>query len=151
RRCRARGHQRGAASHLRDHRRWPARLLGLQPVRTGGRRFDAEPPAATGSSQGSSVPYREVGRPVRALRTRRGAARRPGRSLSIARSSQESIMRLTTAFAAVLLAVLPATMANAQDADTRPGIAVFPFTNGGSFGPGSEDLAPLEVGIQQML
>jgi len=60
-------------------------------------------------------------------------------------------MRLTTAFAAVLLAVLPATMANAQDADTRPGIAVFPFTNGGSFGPGSEDLAPLEVGIQQML
>jgi TolB-like protein len=33
----------------------------------------------------------------------------------------------------------------------RPGVAVFPFTNGGSFGRGREDLAALEVGIQQML
>lgn len=35
--------------------------------------------------------------------------------------------------------------------DTRPGIAVFPFTNGGSYGPNREDLQPLEVGVQQML
>lgn len=35
--------------------------------------------------------------------------------------------------------------------DHRPGIAVFPFTNGGSFGKSAEDLAPLEVGIQQMV
>jgi len=35
--------------------------------------------------------------------------------------------------------------------DRRPGIAVFPFANGGSFGASKEDLAPLEIGIQQML
>ncbi|HET7275691.1 MAG TPA: CsgG/HfaB family protein [Longimicrobiaceae bacterium] len=45
---------------------------------------------------------------------------------------------------------LPST-AISQESDNRPGIAVFPFTNGGSYGPESEDLAPLEVGIQQML
>lgn len=47
------------------------------------------------------------------------------------------------------LASAPAAVA--QEADTRPGIAVFPFTNGGSYGPDSEDLAPLSVGVQQML
>jgi curli biogenesis system outer membrane secretion channel CsgG len=36
-------------------------------------------------------------------------------------------------------------------AQARPGIAVFPFTNGGAFGRNREDLAALEVGIQQML
>ncbi len=35
--------------------------------------------------------------------------------------------------------------------DRRPGIAVFPFTNGGSFGRDKDDLAPLEIGVQQML
>jgi TolB-like protein len=35
--------------------------------------------------------------------------------------------------------------------DTRPGIAVLPFTNGGSYGQGAEDYAALEVGMQQML
>ncbi len=35
--------------------------------------------------------------------------------------------------------------------DRRPGIAVLPFINGGSFGKDKEDLAPLEVGVQQML
>ncbi|HEX9108525.1 MAG TPA: CsgG/HfaB family protein [Longimicrobiales bacterium] len=35
--------------------------------------------------------------------------------------------------------------------DRRPGIAVFPFTNGGSFGKDKDDLTPLEVGVQQML
>jgi len=42
----------------------------------------------------------------------------------------------------------PAARVPAQD---RPGIAVFPFTNGGSFGRNAEDLAAMEVGIQQML
>lgn len=55
---------------------------------------------------------------------------------------------LLCALAALL--TLPAAAA-AQNADTRPGLAVFPFTNGGSFGPDREDLAALEVGIQQML
>jgi TolB-like protein len=52
----------------------------------------------------------------------------------------------------VLLALwlLPAAAA-AQQTDTRPGLAVFPFTNGGAYGPDKEDLAPLEVGIQQMI
>ncbi|MBX6363195.1 MAG: hypothetical protein IRZ00_04945 [Gemmatimonadetes bacterium] len=45
---------------------------------------------------------------------------------------------------------LPAA-ARAQETDTRPGIAVFPFTNGGSYGPDKEDLSALEVGMQQML
>ena len=36
--------------------------------------------------------------------------------------------------------------------DTRPGVAVLPFTNGGSFGGRTqEDLSALEVGLQQML
>ncbi|TVR65592.1 MAG: hypothetical protein EA422_04005 [Gemmatimonadales bacterium] len=40
----------------------------------------------------------------------------------------------------------------AQDvADDRPGVAVLPFTNGGSFGPAQEDFQALEVGLQQML
>lgn len=38
-----------------------------------------------------------------------------------------------------------------QNLQDRPGVAVLPFTNGGSFGAKKEDLAPLEVGIQQML
>ncbi|HET6763627.1 MAG TPA: CsgG/HfaB family protein [Longimicrobiaceae bacterium] len=36
-------------------------------------------------------------------------------------------------------------------ASARPGIAVFPFTNGGAYGRNREDLAAMEVGIQQML
>lgn len=51
----------------------------------------------------------------------------------------------------VIAAVLVSAPGAAQEFDTRPGIAVFPFTNGGSYGPGSEDLAPLQVGVQQML
>ncbi len=35
--------------------------------------------------------------------------------------------------------------------DSRPGVAVFAFENGGSFGPDREDLEALEVGLQQML
>jgi TolB-like protein len=39
----------------------------------------------------------------------------------------------------------------AQTPDTRPGIAVMPFTNGGSIGPNREDLAAWEVGLQQQM
>ncbi len=36
-------------------------------------------------------------------------------------------------------------------ADDRPGVAVFPFENGGSYGPEREAMDALTVGIQQML
>jgi len=57
------------------------------------------------------------------------------------------VIALTAAFAGVL-----APAAYGQD-DTRPGIAVMPFDNGGSHGAGAEagDFAALEVGLQQML
>lgn len=58
---------------------------------------------------------------------------------------------LRRAAPAVLLLPLGALSLAAQEVDTRPGVAVFPFTNGGSFGPDREDLAPLEIGIQQMV
>ena len=58
------------------------------------------------------------------------------------------VRRLLTGMA-LLLAIVPAGVA-AQD-DTRPGIAVFPFTNGGSYGADREDLEALTVGLQQML
>ncbi|HEU4457147.1 MAG TPA: CsgG/HfaB family protein [Longimicrobium sp.] len=45
-------------------------------------------------------------------------------------------------------AAAPAARVPVQE---RPGIAVLPFTNGGSFGRDREDLAAMEVGIQQML
>lgn len=54
----------------------------------------------------------------------------------------------------MLLALMVAAWpldASAQDTDTRPGVAVFPFTNGGSFGAAKEDLDALTVGLQQML
>lgn len=35
--------------------------------------------------------------------------------------------------------------------DTRPGIAVLPFENGGSYGQDAEDFEALRVGLQQML
>jgi TolB-like protein len=35
--------------------------------------------------------------------------------------------------------------------DTRPGIAVFPFENGGSYGQNKENFEALSVGMQQML
>lgn len=60
-------------------------------------------------------------------------------------------MRTKTILAVLLALLLPVASAAAQETDTRPGLAVFPFTNGGSFGPDKEDLAALEVGIQQML
>lgn len=53
----------------------------------------------------------------------------------------------------VLAAWLAAPNLSAQDRepDLRPGIAVFPFTNGGVIGPDREDLSALEVGLQQLL
>jgi TolB-like protein len=64
-------------------------------------------------------------------------------------------MRPTPFFLAVLFCLAPLGQAAAQDApntpDARPGIAVFPFTNGGSYGPNRENLESLEVGMQQML
>jgi TolB-like protein len=51
--------------------------------------------------------------------------------------------------AAVGLA-LPAVGA-AQGQDTRPGIAVLPFDNGGSYGQDKENFDALQVGLQQML
>lgn len=53
--------------------------------------------------------------------------------------------------ALALGAILLPGIASAQNTDSRPGLAVFPFTNGGSFGADAEDLDALQVGIQQML
>ena len=39
----------------------------------------------------------------------------------------------------------------AQTPDRRPGIAVLPFTNGGSYGLEREDLDALQVGVQELL
>lgn len=55
-----------------------------------------------------------------------------------------SMMALTLA-----AGVAVPTMAAAQD--TRPGIAVMPFENGGSYGQDAEDFEALTIGIQQML
>jgi TolB-like protein len=64
--------------------------------------------------------------------------------------SEDDMTRCRLLLCAVLLAALPAGVL-AQDQDTRPGIAVFPFTNGGSYGAAQEDLEALTVGLQQML
>lgn len=45
--------------------------------------------------------------------------------------------------------VVAETVEERQDA--RPGVAVFPFVNGGSYGEDVEDLEALRVGLQQML
>jgi curli biogenesis system outer membrane secretion channel CsgG len=45
---------------------------------------------------------------------------------------------------------IPAAAA-AQGQDTRPGIAVLPFDNGGSYGQDKENFDALQVGLQQML
>jgi len=44
-----------------------------------------------------------------------------------------------------------ATPSSGRQEDDRPGIAVWPFSNGGSFGSDPWDYASLEVGLQQML
>jgi curli biogenesis system outer membrane secretion channel CsgG len=61
-------------------------------------------------------------------------------------------MRATFLVLAALVCLAPVGSATAQGTtDARPGLAVFPFTNGGSYGPNHEDLQSLEVGMQQML
>jgi TolB-like protein len=53
----------------------------------------------------------------------------------------------------LLASVLASAPLAAQDPvpDTRPGVAVFAFENGGSYGADRADLEPLTVGLQQML
>ena len=59
-------------------------------------------------------------------------------------------MRWRNVLSTVALAgVLGAGSLAAQD--SRPGIAVLPFLNGGSYGQAAEDYAALEIGMQQML
>lgn len=57
-------------------------------------------------------------------------------------------MRRRSMMAALALLLVPA-LAGAQD--SRPGIAVLPFTDGGSYGQEKEDFEALTVGVQQML
>ena len=45
----------------------------------------------------------------------------------------------------------PAEIAAAPVRDDRPGITVFPFVNGGSYGRDKEDFDALQVGLQEML
>ena len=51
----------------------------------------------------------------------------------------------------VLSLVVPALLGAQQRQDTRPGIAVLPFNNGGSYGQGKEDFDALERGIAGMM
>lgn len=57
--------------------------------------------------------------------------------------------------ASIFLALLPlaagALAAQGRGPDTRPGIAVMPFDNGGSYGQGKEDFEALQKGIAGML
>ncbi len=60
--------------------------------------------------------------------------------------------------AVTVLSLLPVLVGGARSAaaqqrgqDTRPGIAVFPFNNGGSYGQNKEDFAALERGIAGMM
>jgi TolB-like protein len=60
-------------------------------------------------------------------------------------------MRRLPIAALLLTALVPGALRAQTETDSRPGIAVFPFTNGGSFGMAKQDLDALSVGIQQML
>jgi len=51
-----------------------------------------------------------------------------------------------------VLSLVPVLLgAQQRSQDTRPGIAVFPFNNGGSYGQGKEDFEALERGIAGMM
>lgn len=50
---------------------------------------------------------------------------------------------------ALTLLALPG-LASAQT-DSRPGVAVFPFANGGSYGVNKEDVQALSIGLQEMM
>jgi TolB-like protein len=60
-------------------------------------------------------------------------------------------MRSRSLLALLTLAVALPVMAQQRAGDTRPGIAVFPFVNGGSYGQDKENFDALEVGIAGML
>ncbi|TVP77165.1 MAG: hypothetical protein EA352_04185 [Gemmatimonadales bacterium] len=54
--------------------------------------------------------------------------------------------------ALLLVLTLPLAAQDAEEGvDDRPGVAILPFTDGGSFGADREDLAALSVGLQQIL
>src|SRR6058998_309420 len=61
--------------------------------------------------------------------------------------------RVAAVCAAVVLAfpLVGGVAGQARGQDTRPGIAVLPFNNGGSYGQGKEDFAALERGIAGMM
>lgn len=59
-------------------------------------------------------------------------------------------MRWRSLLALTLIAGVVAPHAGAAQ-DTRPGIGVLPFVNGGSYGLEAEDFQAFEVGLQQML
>jgi TolB-like protein len=51
-----------------------------------------------------------------------------------------------------VLSLVPVLLgAQQKNQDTRPGLAVLPFSNGGSYGQGKEDFAALERGIAGMM
>ncbi len=51
-----------------------------------------------------------------------------------------------------VLSLVPVLLgAQQRSQDTRPGIAVLPFSNGGSYGQGKEDFDALERGIAGMM
>lgn len=58
-------------------------------------------------------------------------------------------MRVRSALS--MLALVPVLVSAQQRQDTRPGIAVLPFNNGGSYGQGKEDFDALERGIAGMM
>ena len=60
-------------------------------------------------------------------------------------------MRSRLALALLSLGLAAPTAAQARGQDTRPGIAVMPFDNGGSYGQDKENLDALQKGIAGML
>ena len=51
----------------------------------------------------------------------------------------------------LVLALLVVPGSALAQADSRPGVAVFPFANGGSYGANKEDVEALSIGLQEMM
>ena len=62
-----------------------------------------------------------------------------------------SRVRIALAWLALLPFAVAGLAAQARAQDTRPGIAVMPFDNGGSYGQGKDDFDALQKGIAGML
>ncbi len=60
-------------------------------------------------------------------------------------------LRALPALAAILTSALCLVPAVGQEPDSRPGVAVWMFDNGGSYGLDAEDFEALRVGLQQIL